>query len=315
VNNFESNWEDLGIKIDKIAVDLIWNQWAYLGSMARPTSDHQTLRIIDPEALVLASVAFQSSERRISEILDWWAGIGTPLLSVQRMKAMAKKTDGSRMDLFVDFARLASQYGHRSWLKYSALENVEPVEIQNSELLLKGCPSLLLRLRAAFGVGAKADIIALLMGTSGSEVTVSTISTHLNYTQKATRDSLKEMAMSGIVRESSSRPATYSTNRKPWLELLQPGDLGHRHYPKWTMWTALFGFLIAAQSICLAAVSKDLNGYLVASYARDLVESHLSAFEYHDVFVPDGREYPGLEYQQAFSQVIENLERWAKSGN
>jgi len=315
VTNSESNWEGIGHRIDRLALDIIWNQWANLGSMANPTSGHEALRIIDPEALILASLVFQSAEKRINEVLDWWAGAGTPLLSVQRMKVLATNTNSSRKDLFVHFAELASRYGYRSWAKYAEKVTRLPDGFQRSELTLRGCPTLLLRLRAAFGVGAKADIIALLVGTSGREVTVSTISTHLSFTQTAVRDALKEMAMAGLVRESISRPATYSTSRKPWLELFQPGEEGHRHHPKWVMWSALFDFLISAKQICLTAAKSDQNSYVSASRARDLVESHRNAFEFHDVFVPDGRDYPGLEYQKAFGKVVENFERWVISGD
>ena len=81
------------------------------------------------------------------------------------------------------------------------------------------------------------------------------------------------------------------------------------------MWSELFRFLYSAQRICLAAKKGKLNDHLAASQARELVVEHQIAFEYHDIFVPDGREYPGLEYERAFRKVVENLENWVKSGD
>src|SRR5512135_2302956 len=50
------------------AVDVAWKQWASVTPAAAPVEDRPAWTIIDPEALVIASLAFQDSERRFLDL-------------------------------------------------------------------------------------------------------------------------------------------------------------------------------------------------------------------------------------------------------
>ena len=315
MNNFAEHWEEAGIKAREIALQLVWNQWSSLGSMARSTSFKNKNRVIDPESLVLTSVALQKEERRLTEVLAWWAHDGTGLLSVQRMKKMASKTRSNGKDLFSEYAQLAALCGHRSWNNYAEHEN-QPELLHNHQkdtrLELRGPENLLLRLRATFGVGAKADIMSFLVSTPQFSATVPEISKYLDFSNKAVRDALKDMNVAGLVRESSGRPASYSTNQLAWVDLMNSKRDNKTDHPEWALWSAIFPFLTSAMEICTAAVSSSLNSFLVNSYARDLIETYQYAFEFHQIELPDLAEYPGREFSAAFLQSINSLASWAK---
>jgi hypothetical protein len=65
------------------AADAVWRQWGALGApVAGANSAPRS--VIDPEALLLLSASIRSSERRLDDVLGWWAAAGSTLLSVQR---------------------------------------------------------------------------------------------------------------------------------------------------------------------------------------------------------------------------------------
>src|SRR5687767_9805057 len=51
-------------------LDVIWRQWAALGGSA--ASRARAHAVVDPEALVLASLAFVSEEPRLADVLHDW---------------------------------------------------------------------------------------------------------------------------------------------------------------------------------------------------------------------------------------------------
>ncbi len=66
------------------AVTVAWRQWAALGSMA--SSGKRARSMVDPEALILLSLALRDHERRLSDVIHQWVVHGVRLLSVQRTK-------------------------------------------------------------------------------------------------------------------------------------------------------------------------------------------------------------------------------------
>ncbi|HKP75197.1 MAG TPA: hypothetical protein VJT67_06605, partial [Longimicrobiaceae bacterium] len=57
------------------AIDAAWTQWAALG--APVASSATTARsVVDPEALLLLAGAMRPLERRLDDVLAWWAATG-----------------------------------------------------------------------------------------------------------------------------------------------------------------------------------------------------------------------------------------------
>jgi len=57
------------------ATDAAWTQWAALGA---PVSSAVPARsVIDPEALLLLSASLRGSERRLDDVMAWWAAAGS----------------------------------------------------------------------------------------------------------------------------------------------------------------------------------------------------------------------------------------------
>lgn len=313
VKHYKENWEVIRQTITRSAVNVAWEHWASVGSPARPESKRSRTGIVDPEALVLLSLAFCKDERRLEDMVRWWARVGSPLTSVQRMKSIAGQMDRSQSENFSLFSKFASEFGHRRWNRYASLSDQRDGIIRPpgpDELSLGSPCSLILKLRAAFGIGAKPDVLAFLIGSAGGVSSVSFISQALGYTKTAVRDALSDMVMAGIVQETSDRPALYKTNRQLWVDLLGIKGRNKREQPLWFMWLPLFGFLIAAHGIAYSALDAASSEYTAASSARDIVEQYAYAFQHHDIPLPDPSDYQGREYASAFLITVQSLSRW-----
>ena len=66
--------------------------------------------------------------------------------------------------------------------------------------LMEG-PALTLRLRAGFGINAKADVLALLLGLAGAPADLKLIAAATAYTERAVRTAAEEMALAGFIQE------------------------------------------------------------------------------------------------------------------
>jgi hypothetical protein len=73
----------------KAAVEITWQQWGALGAQTndiRPA--HQA--VLDPEALLLVSLALLEHERRLADVIASWVSVNSSLLSVQRVKNLSR---------------------------------------------------------------------------------------------------------------------------------------------------------------------------------------------------------------------------------
>jgi len=247
-------------------------------------------------------------------MVAWWARVGSPLTSLSRMKAVTMEIGGDGNDYFSTFADLATRSGHRTWRRHAkhtvdtsrAIKHGGP-----NSLILRGAPALMVRLRAAFGVSAKSDVLSFLIGNRNSVSSVAEITRAVGYTKTAVRASLKDMVTAGLVNETSSHPAAYSTNRRAWQELLQLRSQKVGDEPRWCLWMSIFGFLVGTRELLTPALEGKSNDHVVASKARDLAERYTYVFDYHGIQTPPPAEYPGREFARAFLAICESVADWA----
>src|SRR3712207_5173050 len=101
------------------AVDVAWAQWGALTSTAVPVDQPRIRSIVDPEALILLSLAVRDRERRLNDLLAGWARAGSSLLSIQRLKTLAKAYPDAVRQQVPDFARYATNAGDRRWRSHA----------------------------------------------------------------------------------------------------------------------------------------------------------------------------------------------------
>jgi len=287
------------------AVDAAWRQWAALG--APVSGSGVAVSVADPEALLLLSCVLRDGERRLDDVLAWWASAGATLLSVQRVRTMMRQYPASTRNGLAAFAHAAIAAGDARW-KLLAGPSPEDALFSRGkrarEPRLAVYTALMLRLRAAFGVGVKADAIAVLIAMGGADATVRSLVRATGYTAAAVRRAVKEMEAARVVRSTAVRPAAYRVDAGAWSAFLgtDAGELGG-----WRYFADLFAFLAAV--IAWGEAEGD-DGYVSASAARDIFEAHRLAFELSRIPFPKPEDALGARYLDAFAVTVHGLADW-----
>ena len=304
------------------ALSAAWRQWEAVGSLATEAGRHRARSIVDPEALILLSACLRGAERRLDDMLTWFAAVGSRLVSLQRLNSAIGQFPAIARDGIGLFARQAAEAGDRRWSRL-----VSDTVSRSSRRLLKGPkrlkliepPTLMLRFRAAFGVGAKPDIFSFLLGMRGGVATVKVISKATGYTPTAVRSAVREMALARLVQETADRPAGYSVRSKPWAELLELRPLGPEKLdkerglfepPRWRFWRPLFAFLASTVAWTDSDRPQQTSAYLLSSEARDLFEDYREAFRYNSIEVRPAEHVEGTDFLDVFRHNLQVTKDW-----
>src|SRR5665213_1176053 len=189
----------LSATLRNAALDVLWRQWGAVGGMV---SEHtRAASVVDPEALILMSLALQAVEPRFGDLLADWARLNSELLSVQRMRNLARRFPEGIGENLAAFARIALAEGkdHR-WKSIAGTEASLDLgrrhqgKSRATRVNLLEPTALLLRLRLVFGVGIKADLIGFLLSTDrGERASIGTIATVTDYTVAAVRKAARAL--------------------------------------------------------------------------------------------------------------------------
>jgi hypothetical protein len=274
--------------------------------------------MIDPEALLLLTAAYRERERRLNDVMSWWASVGSSLLSVQRLRSLSSRFPEDHQSGISAFARTAHDQGDRRWRKFAVDRAAKPGG------RLKGTPhpalsepaAVLLRLRAGFGVGVKSDLLAVLLGMGRSTVTVRRLVEALGYSKAAITVAAREMAQARLIHETPGRPTGYFIEKEPWTRLLNLDSSEATSVktssavPGWRFWPQLFAFLSHASRWAGTHLRKRLTTYVLSSQARDLYYLHQQAFTLNGISLPQPERYRGAEYLEGFHLTLKNLSQW-----
>jgi hypothetical protein len=293
--------QQLSRQVRDVAGELAWRQWAALGRVA--VSSHEAKAIVDPEALLLLSLALADGEARMARLLPWWAKVGARLLSVQRAKNLVSEYPPALSAALGKFARSAvEQGGDHRWRSLggrTAIGVPRPKDVGVSPIVATP-PSLVLRLRLAFGVGIKADVLAHLLGMAGARRTVQQVARTTRYYPRAVRRALEELAAARFVLAAASAPISYYVDAEAWGGVLAwPGGP-----PPWRPWADAFPVLARLSAWLDHPGTARASVYLLSSSARDLAEEHLDAFQQFGVALPSAEAFPGEAYWAPFTEAV-----------
>jgi hypothetical protein len=289
-------------------VDVLWRQWGALGA---PTSHDLAHSLIDPEALVLASLALRDAERRLPDVLRWWARTGATLLSVTRMRSLARRFPDAIRGPLGEFAATAVREGRdfrwRPLAHPSSSLTGRPKKDLGAVPRFLTPPALPLRLRLGFGVTVKADLLATLLGSSDGWLSVKRIAASLGYTPQSVRRAGDDLVAARLIQVSGETPTGYRAEPARWVGLLSlPESL-----PPWRHWTPAFAFVaVLGEWVRKHDGSTASSNYLLSTQARDLVAAHQSAFVQNRLSIPRPEDSPGETYLTAFRDTLAILEAW-----
>lgn len=301
------------------AVETAWAQWAALTAAALPAGNRRAWSIIDPEALMLVSLAVRHEERRLFDLLAGWTREAAFLLSVQRMSTLAAAYPEGVRERLGEFYSLAAESGDRRWRRHGSLSAGAPLAPRKKDLgplrLIEG-PALICRLRAGFGVGSKADLLGFLLGVHGAAAGLRVLSLATGYTERAIRTATEDMELAGFIHRIDGHRPEYRADHQAWAKVLEiyqlrpPPEPGPA-IPPWRFWSPVFAFLCHVIEWAEETVQHKQSAYLASSRARDLVEAHGAGLRRAHVPVPESSGVRGVEYLEVFYELVVRTRAWA----
>lgn len=301
LNEFNSN-------LRKYLVHFLWRQWAQLG-LASASVEKKDGWIIDPEALWLFSATFARYDARLfDEILDWISK-NAAFINIPRLKSLARRFGFDAMNVVAAMAAVVRQKNSRLNWRFSIAEKTgdakplfldvsgEPSPdfgvyddtflgfgLKRGKVELRGFSRrfnavmpecALLRLRALFGITARAETILYLLTHDMAHP--SHIARETGFSQKNVQDTLVDMSASGLVHQArlEGRMKMYfikKDHRGPFL--YHP-----ENSPQWITWPPVFRGLQILEKGVSTILSQQMSDLLKTAELHRLIGEMQSKFE------------------------------------
>lgn len=323
------------------SLGLLWRQWTLLGIPGYEERHRDEYRIIDPESLLLlTSELGRFDARLLDEVLNWLRQHGR-FINIQRLKSLQQQhTFGNKRILSAVAATLLENSRLAKWRAVEMLAEAKAGEeplFQNSNgspLPVFGKPDpffqrfgyfrgvppprrdasspkvqspdlLLIKLRALFGVNARAEIIAALLTTRSNHP--SGLARRTGYLPRSVQDILNEMAFSGHViadRPKGSREKFFSLRPGEWNFLITWSE---QKFPQWIDWPVLFSLL--QNSLLALYETKSTSPLAAALRFREIFDHHYPALSEAGLagHFSGSVHQSGLNFMEAFLTEITNL--------
>lgn len=302
---------ELGERAAAAAIHSLWRQWSIINPTVASEGAPDGTCVVDLEALVLATGAFLGEERRFADLLAWLATRASGLLSVQRMRTLMRAMPHAEPGA-ATFAHWALERGgDRRWKTVARSPGTStPRTGKGPELpRVTGRAALMLRLRAAFGVGVKADLLTYMLCLDGEPRSAPDVADAIGYTDKTVRLALRDLHLAGLIEEFSDYPVTYATrpaSARTFMHVLYGRKVD---VPEWCPWSRVYGFLMQL-STWRQDSSITGSAYIASSHARDLFSTYEAPFRSHQLRMPRPEAYPGEAYLPVFEKFLARLETW-----
>ena len=256
----EISLTDFKSRCREAVLDLLWRQWCSLG-VSGHASPAQPGRLIDLEALVLATTSLGRLEPRLfDEAFDWLGSHGW-LIHFQRLANLQRSHQlGDEPVLQAMAEWLAKKTAQPRWKAVARRKTEKPAkppleplfpsiegpvpttldDIFRSQGLTRGvfqprgmsrapqpllAPNLMASLRALIGVSARVEVILFLAG-SQTAAKAADIARATGYAPRTLQAVLQEMLLSGhlLSQEPATRPRASSERRRHGSYHVQPSD-------------------------------------------------------------------------------------------
>lgn len=245
-------------------------QWRALGGGA---AGRPARAVVDPEALLLTSLALSTAEPRLELVAEDWVRHGARYLSTQRFKNLRKVLRYVSDASVTKLARVAvDEAGDGRWKTLggagrSARVRESSVRRRTTELQFRDFPTLMLRLRAAFGVGVKADLLGFLL-TRPVPTSVIVAARALAVSQPSIFRAMQDLVTARFVEPVERSSATeYRIDPAKWMRVL-----GYTEWAEWRPWKEVFGFTLALTARMSEMEDRPVSEYAAATTIRSLAE-------------------------------------------
>jgi len=262
----------------------LWRQWSALGVAGQSQSIDRWM--LDPEALLLATTSLGRDPRLFDEVLDWLNTNGQ-FINLQRLQNLGQRF-GDLTVLRAMAAHLARRSVHAKW---KTLIGERPT-VAETQALFPGVPvvgspdelfarygwrrgpvklrqlsqpadphrptNFLLKLRALFGMQARAEVMAYLLAVESGYP--GEMAVRLAYFPRTLQTTLNDLARSGhLESRREGQEKRFWLRRDDWRFLLNwtsgSGESAPE-FPRWVDWASLF---VALESVSRFLGRADLE--------------------------------------------------------
>ena len=296
----------LAKEIREATLLLLWRQWRAVGASVSNVGPANS--IVDPEALLLMSLWMLDHERRLSDVMASWVRANSQLVSIQRLRNLSPAFPATVTHRLSALAELAMRDAKDARWKSLRTKNgadlgQRETKARAIEVRLYSWATLVLQLRRGMGVGAKADVLAYVLGMNVIPpvwASVSTIAGAVTYTPASVRSVSDDLAGARFIRSldtvegERNAQRLYSADATAWVQLLRISP----NQPGWINWKGHFLFIIDLLAWLDAIVKKPVSAYAQDVGARELLTRH-SATLVNDRVV-DWAEFADAELNMAY---------------
>lgn len=172
-----------------------WIQWAALGVDATVERDDA---VVDPEALIALTAELGDADARLRDLsTDWCVAYGR-YVNGSRLKGVAREL-GTPDDVIGEYVATVAAAGGPAW---PMATRPRPDHIPRDKARLDSAesrPRLRVRLRAAFGVNARADILAALLDASPNGLNAADLARVARFTKPSIASALDALVLAGLI--------------------------------------------------------------------------------------------------------------------
>ena len=265
------------------AAAVAWSLWTELGVSGWQRS-HPS-HAIDPERLILFTASLDDTDPRLrDEATDWCIAYGRYVSAARLRNLLAAETPEGQ----AAFGRTAATINAHSSLRWPGATQARPFErTRRSAVADFSGPSLVvLRLRALFGVGARAEVVRAFLADPSARLSAADAAAEAGYTKRNVAEALEALRMAGLLEVHAQRnQRLYSLADAGWLTAL-PGSLP-RSFPRWSSVFRILEGLIAG-----ARRAEALTARARTVEASDVLHHLRSDFQHVGVRLTEEEQGP-----------------------
>lgn len=267
------------------ALDLAWSLWAEMGVSG--WTRQRTSAAIDPEALIIFTAALGDADPRLrDEATDWCIRYGR-FIATARLKNLLSRDPEPVRTAFGEFAATVADHSPHRWPLATEPRRYQPTGRSRIDDFQR--PSLIaLRLRALFGVTARAEIVRMFLAELADSMMASELAPEAGYTKRNVAESLDALRRAGLLEVGEVRnQLQYRLARKSELAALV-GELP-KDFPRWHSFFAVLLRLLEFASTS-QRLKPDVLTVEVHRVLSDLVPDLQSAGLGSPQFEPKDRD-------------------------
>lgn len=261
-------------------LDLLWSLWEELGVPGVVSRRHGDV-FIDPEPLILFTALHGELDRRLrDESIDWVISYGS-YVSKARVKAIRRDWSAGSDPSFAQYAATVNEHSALSWPNDDGGALSFRPRARAVLKDLTASPLISLRIRAIFGVSARAELIRVFVSRPDAAFTATELADETNYVRRQVVRALESLQFAGLVRTFRAGANTrYALVRRVDVETIVATKPAH--FPRWASVFGIFHDLLG-----LLEQRPRAGKVEAAIAARRFIEERAAELERNAVDIPE----------------------------